>query len=136
MVDHRNVGTSLEEASARAAEAEPGAGDEGSGRDSELPSSGTFAAEDFLFHLYRGSELLQENRVREAKEELERALSFQPRDVESQGLLGVTYFRLGMYPRAITIYEEIVRARPDDATPRLNLGLCYLKTVQCLLARE
>src|SRR6185503_6937185 len=128
-MDSRDVGASLEEASARAAEADAGGvpGEEQI-RDSELPSSGTFAAEDFLFHLYRGSELLQENRVREAKEELERALSFQPRDSEGQGLLGVVYFRLGMYPRAITIYEEIVRGRPDEITPRLNLGLCYLKT--------
>ena len=105
MADPRNAGTTLEEASARAAEVQPSEPGEDGVRDSELPSSGTFAAEDFLFHLYRGSELLQENRVREAKEELERALSFQPRDAEGQGLLGVVYFRLGMYPRAISIYE-------------------------------
>lgn len=105
-------------------------------RESELPSSGAFAAEDFLFHLYRGSELLQENRVGEAKEELERALGFQPADVEGQGLLGVVYFRLGLYPRAISIFEELVRVRPEAETPRLNLGLCYLKTGQLLRARD
>ncbi len=101
-----------------------------------MPASGTFAAEDFLFHLYRGSELLQENRVGEAKEELEQALSLQPRDVEGQALLGVVYFRLGHYPRAIKIYSDIVHSRPHEITPRLNLGLCYLKTGQHLLARE
>ena len=63
-------------------------------RDS-LPSN-VFAGEDFLFHLYRGSELLQDNHVEQAKEELERALKLQPRDSEGQGLLGVVYFRLGM----------------------------------------
>jgi hypothetical protein len=52
-----------------------------------VPSS-AFDGEDFLFHLYRGSELLQDNCVEQAKEELERALRFQPRDVEGQGLLG------------------------------------------------
>jgi tetratricopeptide (TPR) repeat protein/uncharacterized protein (AIM24 family) len=106
------------------------------GRESELPASSTFDADDFLFHLYRGSELLQDDRVGEAKEELERALSFQPADVEGQGLLAVVYFRLGLYPRAITIFEEIVRARPEAETPRLNLGLCYLKTGQLLRARD
>ncbi len=54
----------------------------------------------------------------------------QPRDIEGQGLLGVVYFRLGLYPRAIEIYEEIIRGVPNDITPRVNLGLCYLKTGQ------
>jgi hypothetical protein len=104
--------------------------------DSERPSAGTFDGEDFLFHLYRGSELLQDNCVAEAKEELERALSMQPRDIEGQGLLGVVYFRLGLYPRAIQIYEDIIRLCPDEVTPRVNLALCYLKTGQPQLARD
>lgn len=98
--------------------------------ESEPPASSRFDGEDFLFHLYRGSELLQDNCVEEAKEELERALSVRPRDIEGQGLLGVVYFRLGMYPRAIHIYREIVRERPEEVTPRLNLALCYFKTGQ------
>jgi len=104
--------------------------------DSERPSAGAFDGEDFLFHLYRGSELLQDNCVAEAKEELERALSMQPRDIEGQGLLGVVYFRLGLYPRAIQIYEDIIRLCPDEVTPRVNLALCYLKTGQPTLARD
>jgi hypothetical protein len=100
-----------------------------------LPSS-AFAGEDFLFHLYRGSELLQDNCVEQAKEELERALRLQPRDTEGQGLLGIVYFRLGMYPRAIGIYEDLIRAWPTEITPRVNLALCYLKTGQAHLARE
>jgi uncharacterized protein (AIM24 family) len=100
-----------------------------------VPSS-AFAGEDFLFHLYRGSELLQDNCVEQAKEELERALRLQPRDTEGQGLLGIVYFRLGMYPRAIGIYEELIHAWPTEITPRVNLALCYLKTGQAHLARE
>lgn len=105
--------------------------------DSEAASSSSsFATEEFLFHLYRGSELLQDARVGEAKEELERALALQPADIEGQGLLAVVYFRLGLYPRAIDIYEQIAAERPEEITPRLNLGLCYLKTGQLLRARE
>ena len=104
--------------------------------DSEEPPSSNFDGEDFLFHLYRGSELLQDNCVSEAKEELELALRVQPQDIEGQGLLGVVYFRLGMYPRAIEIYEEIIRACPGEVTPRVNLALCFLKTGQSLPARE
>jgi Tetratricopeptide repeat len=104
--------------------------------DSEAPPSSKFDGEDFLFHLYRGSELLQDNCVAEAKEELELALRVQPQDVEGQGLLGVVYFRLGLYPRAIEIYQEIIRARPDEISPRVNLALSFLKTGQSQPARE
>src|SRR6187549_3237023 len=70
--------------------------------------------EDFLFHLYRGSELLQDNRVHEAKEELERAIHLQPRDSKGQDLLAVVYFRLGVYPRAIAIFEQLRKKNPRD----------------------
>jgi len=103
--------------------------------DSEAPSA-KFDGEDFLFHLYRGSELLQDNCVSEAKEELELALRVQPQDIEGQGLLGVVYFRLGLYPRAQEIYQDIIRVRPEEISPRVNLALCYLKTGQAQLARE
>ncbi|HTQ02997.1 MAG TPA: tetratricopeptide repeat protein [Polyangiaceae bacterium] len=105
--------------------------------ESEHPaSSSAFNGEDFLFHLYRGSELLQDNCVSEAKEELERALRFQPSDAEGQGLLGIVYFRLGMYPRAIGIYEELIKNFPREISPKVNLALCYLKTGQQHQARD
>jgi len=104
--------------------------------ESEPVPSSAFQGEDFLFHLYRGSELLQDNCVEQAKEELERALRLQPSDAEGQGLLGVVYFRLGMYPRAIGIYEDLIRVWPSEITPRVNLALCYLKTGQAQPARE
>jgi hypothetical protein len=93
-------------------------------------SSRDVAQEDFLFHLYRGSELLQENRVLEAKEELEFALTMQPLDAKGQDLLGAVYFRLGLYPRAIQIYENLAGQFPRDASVKINLALCYLKTGQ------
>jgi uncharacterized protein (AIM24 family)/DNA-binding SARP family transcriptional activator len=102
--------------------------------DSEGPSDA--ANEDFLFHLYRGSELLQDNRAHEAKEELERALHLQPHDAKGQDLLAVVYFRLGLYPRAISIYEQLRRTSPRDPALLLNLALCYLKTGQAGLARR
>ena len=102
--------------------------------DSDQP--GDSSNEDFLFHLYRGSELLQDNRVHEAKEELERALHLQPRDSKGQDLIAVVYFRLGLYPRAIQIYEALRRRNANDTSLLLNLSLCYLKTGQPQLARR
>ena len=100
------------------------------------PPSGAMASEDFLYHLYRGSEFLQDNRVEQAKDELEQALLLQPRDIEGQGLLGIVYFRLGHYPRAIDIYERIARIAPGEVAPKVNLALCYLKTGQLAQSRE
>ena len=94
------------------------------------------ASEEFLFHLYRGAELLQDSRVHEAKEELEAALHLQPRDSKGQDLLAVVYFRLGLYPRAIQIYEQLHRDNPRDTALMVNLALCYLKTGQSQSARE
>ncbi|MBX3227144.1 MAG: tetratricopeptide repeat protein [Labilithrix sp.] len=102
--------------------------------DSDQPNDSS--NEDFLFHLYRGSELLQDNRVHEAKEELERALHLQPRDSKGQDLIAVVYFRLGLYPRAIQIYEALRRRNANDTSLLLNLALCYLKTGQPQLARR
>ncbi|HEY2368344.1 MAG TPA: tetratricopeptide repeat protein [Polyangiaceae bacterium] len=94
------------------------------------------ASEEFLFHLYRGAELLQDSRVHEAKEELEAALHLQPRDPKGQDLLAVVYFRMGVYPRAIQIYEQLHRDNPRDTSLMVNLALCYLKTGQGQSARE
>jgi uncharacterized protein (AIM24 family) len=87
-------------------------------------------SDDFLYHLYRGSDMLMQNRVGEAKDELERALAFQPQDAKSQDLLAGVYFRLGVYPRAIEIWERLVAAYPKDATLRVNLALALFKTGQ------
>ena len=98
---------------------------------SQTPGSeATAADDDFLYHLYRGSELLMQDRVVEAKNELERALEMQPQDAKSQDLLAGVYFRLGLYPRAIEIWRRLSEAFPRDATLRVNLSLALLKTGQ------
>jgi tetratricopeptide (TPR) repeat protein len=87
-------------------------------------------AEDFLYHLYRGSEFLASGRFDGARDELELALKMQPRDAAAQDLLAKLYFRLGVYPRAIELYQDIVRQFPERVAPRINLALAYLKTGQ------
>lgn len=91
---------------------------------------GAEGADDFLYHLYRGSTLLLQDQVVEAKEELERALALQPQDAKSQDLLAGVYFRLGVYPRAIEIWQRLVEAFPSEASLRVNLGLALFKTGQ------
>jgi len=86
------------------------------------------AEADFLFHLYRGSELLNDHRLLEAQSEFEYALTLEPSDARTQGLLAVVYFRRGFYARSIATYRTLLKDRPDDPSLRLNLALCYLKT--------
>jgi len=88
------------------------------------------AADDFLYHLYRGSELLLKDQVHEAKGELERALALQPQDAKGQDLLAGVYFRLGVYPRAIEIWRRLVEAYAKDGTLKVNLALALVKTGQ------
>lgn len=94
------------------------------------------ADDDFLFHLSRSSELLVQNRVVEAKEELERALAVRPRDAQGTDLLAGVYFRLGVYPTAIELWRELIAEFPDDPILRVNLGLALFKTGQPEEARQ
>ncbi|MDQ3264981.1 MAG: tetratricopeptide repeat protein [Myxococcota bacterium] len=84
--------------------------------------------EEFLQALYRGGELLAAGKVIEAKDLLEKAHQLQPKNEKGQNLLGLTYFKLGLFDRAAEIYEGLVRENPADPTLRVNLGLVYLKT--------
>ena len=54
--------------------------------------------------------------------------SCSPKNEKAQNLLGLTYFKLGLFDRAAEIYELLVRDNPVDPTLRVNLGLVYLKT--------
>ncbi|MBK7858388.1 MAG: tetratricopeptide repeat protein [Archangiaceae bacterium] len=84
--------------------------------------------EEFLSQLYKGGELLAAGKVVEAKDHLERAFNLHPKNEKAQNLLGLTYFKLGLFDRASEIYELLVRENPADPTLRVNLGLVYLKT--------
>ena len=84
--------------------------------------------EEFLAQLYKGGELLASGRVPEAREHLERAYTLHPRNEKAQNLLGLTYFKLGIYDRAAKLYERLVNDNPADPTLRINLGLVFLKT--------
>jgi len=86
------------------------------------------SGDDFVQALYRGGELLTEGKVIEAKEFLERAIELRPENEKCQNLLGLTYFKLGVFDRAAEVYGGLVKANPADPTLRVNLGLVHLKT--------
>src|SRR5713226_3929698 len=84
--------------------------------------------DEFRQQLYRGGELLTEGKVIEAREHLERAVKLQPGNEKCQNLLGLTYFKVGVFDKAAETYGRLVSANPADPTLRVNLGLVFLKT--------
>lgn len=84
--------------------------------------------EEFVASLYKGGELLAANKVVEAREHLEKANRINPKNEKAQNLLGLAYFKLGLFDQASAVYEALVRENPADPTLRVNLGLVYLKT--------
>lgn len=84
--------------------------------------------EEFLGALYKGGELLAAGKIVEARSFLEKAHQLAPKNEKAQNLLGLTYFKLGLFDQASDIYEKLVRENPADPTLRVNLGLVYLKT--------
>lgn len=91
-------------------------------------SEGSPVDDEFLHCLYQGGDLLAAGKVMEAKDVLERAFKLQPKNAKGQNLLGLTYFKLGLFDRAAEIYDLLVKDNPVDPTLRVNLGLVYLKT--------
>ncbi|MBF5045580.1 tetratricopeptide repeat protein [Aggregicoccus sp. 17bor-14] len=98
------------------------------GRGPTGPSEAPSLEDEFLHQLHRGGELLAAGKVAEAKDYLERAHRLQPKNEKGQNLLGLAYFRLGLFDRAAELYERLVRDNPVEPTLRVNLGLVYLKT--------
>ncbi len=84
--------------------------------------------EEFLGALYKGGELLAAGNIVEAREHLEKAHGLEPKNEKAQNLLGLAYFKLGLFDQASEVYEKLVNENPTDATLRVNLGLVYLKT--------
>ncbi|MGC4116437.1 MAG: tetratricopeptide repeat protein [Myxococcales bacterium] len=77
--------------------------------------------------LDKGGELLNAGNLAEARELLEKAYKLAPKDSKAQNLLGLTYFKMGIFDSASEVYEALVRDNPVDPTLRVNLGLVYLK---------
>ncbi len=83
--------------------------------------------DQFEHHLVAGSELLRQSRIKEAQQQLLSALELQPTNAKALALLGLAYFRGGMFHDAAPVYEALVQQAPSDAGYRLNLGLVNLK---------
>ncbi|MBW2699356.1 MAG: tetratricopeptide repeat protein [Deltaproteobacteria bacterium] len=92
--------------------------------------------DDFLFHLVQGGDLMRSGRMVEAKEHLEKAVSLKPENARGQNMLGLVYFKLGLYQRAIDIGRSLIERYPEDVTLHVNLAMIHLKIGQLEQAEQ
>ncbi|HUT99901.1 MAG TPA: tetratricopeptide repeat protein [Myxococcota bacterium] len=83
--------------------------------------------DDFLYHFYRGSEMLSCGRLEEAREHLEKAGELKPDNSRCQNLLGLVYLKLSNFEQSIAIYRGLVERFPEEETLRVNLASVYIR---------
>jgi Tfp pilus assembly protein PilF len=59
---------------------------------------------------------------------IERALQFQPDDVNLRQIRGIYLSMQGKYPQAIGDFTAVIEAQPENGNAHYNLGLAYFET--------
>ncbi|HYV65456.1 MAG TPA: tetratricopeptide repeat protein [Myxococcales bacterium] len=83
--------------------------------------------QEFDRALIEASDVLQRGDAGGARQLLEKALRFKPRNQRARNLLGLSLFKLGELEKAEAIYRGLIEDHPADPTLRVNLGLVFLK---------
>ncbi len=83
--------------------------------------------QEFDRALSTGTEALSQGHPDEARNALEKALRYKPRNQRARNLLGLSLFKLGDLAKAEETYRSLIEDHPADPTLRVNLGLVFLK---------
>jgi len=83
--------------------------------------------QEFDRNLVEASDSLQRGDAGGARQLLEKALRYKPRNQRARNLLGLSLFKLGELEKAESIYRGLIEDHPADPTLRVNLGLVFLK---------
>jgi Flp pilus assembly protein TadD/uncharacterized protein (AIM24 family) len=83
--------------------------------------------QEFDRALAEASDSLQRGDAGGARQLLEKALRYKPRNQRARNLLGLSLFKLGELDKAESIYRGLIEDHPADPTLRVNLGLVFLK---------
>ncbi len=83
--------------------------------------------EKFQYHFERARGFLKDGDFISAREEVELALEVKPGDDRALNLLGMIYFKIEDYEKAVKIFRQLLRRNPNINSLRINLGLAYLK---------
>jgi tetratricopeptide (TPR) repeat protein len=80
---------------------------------------------EFNQHLTVALKYFQQENYPAARQELNLALSIDPRSIRANNLMGLTYFKEKNYDLAETYFLKTIKADPQYATGYLNLGAIY-----------
>jgi len=83
--------------------------------------------EDFLYHFYQGGELLRQGKLEQARMHMEAASDLRPDNSKCQNLLGLIYFKQGLFERSIDIYKNLVEKVSGEETLRVNLATVLIR---------
>src|SRR5216684_2794010 len=83
--------------------------------------------QEFDRSVAEASDSLQRGDAGGARQLLEKALRYKPRNQRARNLLGLSLFKLGELEKAEAIYRGLIEDHPADPTLRVNLGLVFLK---------
>ena len=84
--------------------------------------------QEFDRALAQGTEALAQGNPSEARNALEKAMRYKPRNQRARNLLGLSLFKLGELAKAEEVYRSLIEDHPADPTLRVNLGLVFLKS--------
>jgi tetratricopeptide (TPR) repeat protein len=80
----------------------------------------TAPIDDAPAHHARGRKLLQEDKYREAIEELTQAIRLDPVLAQAYNARGFAYFKLKQYSKAISDFDQAIRLYPGYANAFVN----------------
>ncbi len=91
---------------------------------------------DFLHHFYQGGEMLRAGQLSQAREHLEVATDLRPENSKCQNLLGLVYYKLGLFGQSIEIYRDLITRFPEEETLRINLATVLIRAERLDEAEE
>jgi protein O-mannosyl-transferase len=75
----------------------------------------------------RAEQLILNNRLREAVDDLKQAVQLDPANVDAHYNLGNVLMQLNRFPEAISVFETALKLHPSDSRTHNNLGLTLSK---------
>ncbi len=91
----------------------------------ELYKHACLVTNSYLLHNDLAFMLVGQNKINEAIDHYNKAISIKPSYPESYINRGNAYYKLGQYQHAITDYNEAIRLQPDDTFTYNNRGSAY-----------
>jgi len=85
---------------------------------------------DLHADLERAAEAMHKGQLASAAEALRQALIIDPHSIVALNNLGIVLSREGKPEEAIPLYEEVLKARPDNAATKRNLAIAHFKAQQ------